>query len=232
MMAVSEALKRIQEQIQKACIRSGRNQHDIKLMGVSKFHGITLIEEAWHEGIRLFGESRVQEAKEKFTGFNQKHPGTELHLIGSLQRNKTKLAVSLFDCIQSVDREALIQALGSLSRARTQPLRILLELHTGEDTKTGFPDVEQLFRAAEQVLSYPGLVLGGLMTIAPYTDDREQIRRAFRSLVSAQRELETRFSACDWSCLSMGMSNDFEIAIEEGATLLRIGTALFGERRL
>jgi pyridoxal phosphate enzyme (YggS family) len=229
-MTIIEALGDIRERIGNVCHRCGRNPGEVRFMGVSKFQGLPKIEEAWRGGVRLFGESRVQEGAEKFTDFNREHPGTELHLIGSLQRNKAKSALSLFDCIQSVDRDSLIEELGSLTNRMERSVSILLELHTGEETKTGFPDEERLFRAAEKVLSYPGLRLGGLMTIAPYTDDERLIRGAFRSLVSARNKLEARFPSCDWSCLSMGMSNDFEIAIEEGSTLIRIGTALFGER--
>ncbi|MDR2485471.1 MAG: YggS family pyridoxal phosphate-dependent enzyme [Treponema sp.] len=229
-MGISEALEYIQEVIQRACLRSGRKPDEIRLMGVSKFQDIHAVEEAWRAGLRLFGESRVQEAQEKLAGFNRTHPGTELHFIGSLQRNKAKAAVSLFDCIQSVDRDALIDELGALTNRRDTPLRILLELHTAEETKTGFPDGDSVCRAAEKALSYPHLRPGGLMTIAPYTKDGGLIRDSFRALVSLRNKLETRFPSCDWSCLSMGMSNDFEIAIEEGSTLIRIGTALFGER--
>ncbi|MDR1030707.1 MAG: YggS family pyridoxal phosphate-dependent enzyme [Treponema sp.] len=229
-MPIRDALRRIQERIQEACIRSGRNPAAIQLMGVSKFHSAAEIEEAWQGGIRLFGESRVQEAVEKFTPLKQQHPELELHLIGSLQRNKAKAAVSLFDGIQSVDREGIISELGTLTAQRDRPLGILLEFHTGEETKSGFLDEEQLYRATDKVLSYPGLVLRGLMTLAPYTDDTAQVRAAFKSLVLMRDKLASRFPSCDWSCLSMGMSQDFEIAIEEGSTLIRIGTALFGER--
>ncbi|MDR2634046.1 MAG: YggS family pyridoxal phosphate-dependent enzyme [Treponema sp.] len=228
-MAIIDALARIRERIQEACIRCGRSPAEIQLMGVSKFHGPQEIEAAWQAGVRLFGESRVQEALEKFTPFKQRHPETELHLIGSLQRNKVKSALSLFEVIQSVDREALIGELGAWTNKQDRPLGILLELHTGEESKSGFPDAEHLCRATEQILSYPRLLLRGLMTMAPYTDDRARIRASFRSLVSARDTLASRFPSGDWSCLSMGMSQDFEIAIEEGSTLIRIGTALFGE---
>jgi uncharacterized pyridoxal phosphate-containing UPF0001 family protein len=107
---------------------------------------------------------------------------------------------------------------------------ILLELHTGEDSKAGYSGVEDLFPAAETALGFPNLSLGGLMTVAPYTEDRELIRGSFRALVSARDQLRRRFPEADWSCLSMGMSGDFEIALEEGSTLLRIGTAIFGDR--
>jgi pyridoxal phosphate enzyme (YggS family) len=189
------------------------------------------VEEAWNAGIRLFGESRVQEASAKFAGFKSGHPGTELHLIGSLQRNKAKVAAELFDMVQSVDREELIETLGGLTRGRKEPLMILLEYHTAEDSKSGFPDLDSLLRGAEKALGFPGLELRGLMTMAPYTRDEALIRASFRAAVSARDALALRFPGVRWSCLSMGMSGDFEIAIEEGSTLLRIGTALFGERR-
>jgi pyridoxal phosphate enzyme (YggS family) len=231
MMAIAEALERLNERIHEVCIRVGRDPGEVRLMGVSKFHERDALEEAWQGGIRLFGENRVQEAGRKFPGFKQAHPQTELHMIGSLQRNKARAALALFDCIQSVDRDELITELGTLTLAREQPLMVLLELHTGEASKAGYPGVEHLFRAAERVLQFPNLIIQGLMTMAPFTEDKELIRGSFRSLAAARDQLRLRFPEADWSCLSMGMSNDFEIALEEGATLLRIGTALFGERR-
>jgi pyridoxal phosphate enzyme (YggS family) len=229
-MAVADAIKRIEERIAAAASRAGRDPGEIRLMGVSKFQEPPLIAEAWAGGLRLFGESRVQEAAEKFTGFKGLHPETELHMIGSLQRNKAKIAVSLFDCIESVDRDELIAELGKLAAARESPLEILLELHTGEESKAGYPDEDSLFRATEKALAFPALALRGLMTMAPFTGDASRIRASFRSLVSARNKLQARFPECPWSCLSMGMSNDFEIAVEEGSTLLRIGTILFKER--
>jgi pyridoxal phosphate enzyme (YggS family) len=199
-------------------------------MAVSKFHTQVEIEEAWQAGLRLFGENRVQEAAAKFAGFRAGHSGAELHLIGSLQRNKAKTAAVFFDAIQSVDREALIEELGRAAAGRIEPLRVLLELHTGEDSKAGFPDEDSLCRAAERLLSYPALSPAGLMTMAPFTGDAERIRASFRALKAAAERLSSRFPGAGWTCLSMGMSNDFEIAIEEGSTLVRIGTALFGER--
>jgi pyridoxal phosphate enzyme (YggS family) len=198
-------------------------------MGVSKFHSLSKIEAAWHAGLRLFGENRVQEAAEKFSVFKRQREA-ELHLIGSLQRNKVKAAVSLFDAIDSVNRVVLIDELGALTTDRETALPILLELHTAEDTKSGFPNLDSLYHAAERVYAFPGLRLDGLMTIAPFTRDEHLIRASFRTLSVARDNLAARFPDYAWSCLSMGMSNDFEIAIEEGATLIRIGTALFGER--
>ncbi|GHT81655.1 YggS family pyridoxal phosphate enzyme [Spirochaetia bacterium] len=229
----------IQERIGAACARSGRKADEVRLMAVSKFHSRDAVEAAWNAGVRLFGESRVREAAEKFEDIKEDRPGMELHMIGTLQRNKAKAAVSLFDCVQSVDRDELIAELGKLAASRQKPgflqgqkpLGILLELNAGEESKSGYADEDDLFRGAEQVLSWPNLVLRGLMIMAPFTTDTALIRRAFRSLGDVQRKLETRFPEADWSCLSMGMSGDFEIAIEEGSTLVRVGTAIFGERQ-
>ncbi|MDR1247964.1 MAG: YggS family pyridoxal phosphate-dependent enzyme [Treponema sp.] len=229
-MGIAEALEAVEERIERVCLRSGRKREEIRLLGVSKFHTAVTVEEAWNAGIRFFGESRVQEAASKFASFKPAHPGTELHLIGSLQRNKAKIAADLFDVVQSVDREELIATLGSLTGDRKDPLMILLEYHTAEESKSGFPNLDSLFRGTEKALEFPGLSLRGLMTIAPYTEDEGRIRASFREAVSARDALALRFPGADWSCLSMGMSGDFEIAIEEGSTLLRIGTAIFGER--
>jgi pyridoxal phosphate enzyme (YggS family) len=229
-MAFAEALGRLEERIRRACDRSGRAREELTLLGVSKFHSRDAVEEAWKNGIRFFGESRVQEGAEKFSGFRERHPETELHMIGSLQSNKARAAVSLFDCVQSLDRDSIIRELGKYAVSRERPLKVLLELHTGEESKRGFPGGESLFRAAETALSFPGLRIAGLMTMAPFTGAEDQIRSSFRALVKARSKLESRFPGANWSCLSMGMSNDFEIAIEEGSTLIRIGTLLFGER--
>ncbi|MDR2257711.1 MAG: YggS family pyridoxal phosphate-dependent enzyme [Treponema sp.] len=232
-MSITENLLRLEERIQKTCGRSHRNREDITLLGVSKFHSPEEVEEAWRGGLRFFGENRVQEALGKFADFKETHAGAELHMVGSLQRNKAKAAASFFDCVQSVDRDSIIHELGKAAAERTEPLNLLLELHTGEESKSGFPNMESLFRAVELVLSYPDLRLQGLMTMAPFTGDKGLVRNSFRRLVKARDMLESRFSGtlARWSCLSMGMTNDFETAIEEGATLLRIGTAIFGERQ-
>jgi pyridoxal phosphate enzyme (YggS family) len=229
-MAFAEALGRLEERIRRACDRSGRAREEVCLLGVSKFHSREAVEEAWKNGVRFFGENRVQEGAKKFSGFREDHPGAEIHLIGSLQSNKAKTAASLFDCVQSLDRDSIIRELGKHAAARERPLKVLLELHTGEDSKRGFPDEESLCRGAETALAFPGLALAGLMTMAPFAGTEGRIRASFRALVKAQAKLESRFPGTGWSCLSMGMSDDFEIAIEEGATLIRIGTLLFGER--
>ena len=228
-MSIAENIAKLEERIQKVCDAAGRKRDEITLMGVSKFQPVEFVEEAWQAGIHCFGESRVKEGTGKFEAFRKEHPEVEVHLIGSLQRNKAKAAASFFDCIQSADRESLI---GDLEKcAGEKPLPLLLELHTGEESKSGFADLDGLFRAAEMILKSEGLRPRGLMTMAPFTEDRDVIRCSFRLLAKAGKELEKRFPpAGNWACLSMGMTNDFEIAIEEGATLLRIGSAIFGGR--
>jgi len=244
-MSIGERIENIRERMEKAALRVGRKAEEIRLMGVSKFHTPPEIQEAIHAGLDLFGESRVQEAAQKFPALKANHPGLELHLIGSLQRNKAKQAFALFDAVQSVDRDELIAALGNGGKTAAdkfsttankpnamadKPLEVLLELHTGEESKSGYPDFDSLARGAELALSFPGLTLAGLMTMAPFTREEQPIRKSFKALVSARDFLQKRFPQNNFSCLSMGMTNDFEIAIEEGSTLIRIGTAIFGER--
>ena len=235
--SLGDRVSSLGEKINAACLRSGRDPKEISLMAVSKFQNLSAVEEAWKAGIRLFGESRVQEGIDKFACFRQKYGGSEIHFVGNLQRNKAKKAVEFFDCIQSVDRESLIDELGALTLGRERPLMILFEYHTGEESKAGFPDLDGLYRAAERVFSFPSLMPLGLMTIAPFSTDEQVIRNAFRSCRLAAEELRKRFPEKlfpleqAWPCISMGMSGDFEIAIEEGSTLLRIGTTIFGVRQ-
>jgi len=230
-MSIAKNIEAIEERMVQACLRCGRKREEITLMGVTKFQPVEAVDEAWKAGLRCFGESRVQEAAAKFENFREEHPGTELRLIGALQRNKAKLAASLFDCVDCVDRESLAAELAKHAAARNGPLPLLLEFRTGEDSKSGFTDLDDLFRTVELILSCPSLNIRGLMTIAPNTREDKVLRAAFRSLVKVRQELERRFPAEGrWNCLSMGMSGDFETAIEEGSTLLRVGTAIFGER--
>jgi pyridoxal phosphate enzyme (YggS family) len=228
-MPVAQNIAGIEERIERACGLSGRRRDEISLMAVSKFVPLDLIEEAFGAGIRLFGESRVKEAAAKLEAFRKEHTQARLHMIGTLQRNKAKEAALFFDCVQSVDRLELITELAKHAPAREKPLEVFLELHTGEESKSGFADLDGLYKAAEFVCGCAYLKAAGLMTMAPYTEDADLIRASFRKLVRAREELEKRFPGENWSCLSMGMSNDFEIAVEEGSNLLRIGSAIFKE---
>ena len=239
---MAERIGAIRERIEKAALRAGRKPETVRLMGVSKFHSEEAVREAIRAGLLLFGENRVQEAAAKFPPLTAE--GIELHLIGSLQRNKAKQAALLFDGIQSLDRDELVPALEKAAAERTAalpvrtaalPVRttalpVLLELRTGEASKSGYADEDTLSRGAELVLAAPSLKLTGLMTMAPFTGDEKAVRKSFRALVHARDTLQKRFPALDLSCLSMGMSGDFEIAVEEGSTLVRIGQAIFGDR--
>jgi len=225
-MSVAENIAKLEERIQKACDSARRKRDEVTLMGVSKFVPIEQIDEAYRCGIRCFGESRVKDAEEKLNSFKSENSDARFHLIGSLQRNKAKQAALFFDCVQSADRDEIIAELAKHSSQRREPLEVLLELHTGEETKSGYQSIEALFNAAELILKSPKLKLTGLMTMAPFTTDAALIRSSFKQLVKARDELEKRFPG-NAACLSMGMSSDFEIAIEEGSTLIRIGSAIF-----
>jgi len=235
---IQDNISKVVERIARASYRSGRKRETISLMAVSKFHPIESILAANRAGIRLFGENRVQEAQLKFSEKASILSHASLHMLGTLQKNKINKALAVFDGIQSIDSVEVLKAIFARSEGRALPLRIYFELHTGEASKAGFPDTEGILRACEVYQEFieshkelGGIIrLCGMMTMAPFTSDQSEIRRSFRELVHAQRIVLDRFSFPDFCELSMGMSNDFEIAIEEGSTMVRIGTAIFGER--
>ena len=228
--SIRESLLRIQERIANAAARSGRRAEDITLIGVSKTHPAIAIQEAYQAGVRHFGENRVQEWEVKRVGTN--NLAATWHLIGHLQSNKAAKAAKLFHTVDSVDDFALAQ---KLDRARAEvtssgKLRVLLEVRMEQEgTKSGV-EIEALPGLAERVAALPHLDLAGLMCIPPYLFETEQARPYFRRLRELRDELRTKLSL-PLPVLSMGMSHDFEAAIEEGATEARLGTALFGGRR-
>lgn len=227
---VSRNLESLRERMSGACLRAGRRPGEVELLAVTKFQPLEAVRAAWEAGIRRFGENRVQEAGEKFPAFRAERAELRLDMIGHLQGNKVKKATALFDTVESVDSVELVGALGERAAEAGRRLDILFELHTGEESKSGFPDADALARGVEASLSFPYLTPRGLMTMAPFRADRAAVRASFRSLRSALEALRSRFALPSFTTLSMGMSGDFEIAIEEGATLVRIGTALFGGR--
>ena len=228
-MSIRENLLRIQERIAAAAARASRRPEDITLMGVSKSHPAIAIQEAYQAGIRHFGENRVQEWEVKRVGTN--NLAATWHLIGHLQSNKAAKAAKLFHCVDSVDVLALAQ---KLDRARAEAnasgkLRVLLEVRVErEETKSGV-EIEALPEMAEEVATLPHLDLAGLMCIPPYLLEAERVRPYFRRLRELRDDLRARLGL-PLAVLSMGMSHDFEAAIEEGATEVRVGTALFGTR--
>ncbi len=233
----------IRERIEAAALRAGRSASAIELLAVTKFHPIEAAMAAFDAGLTAFGESRVQEAEGKYPDFLAARPSARLDMIGHIQSNKAGKAVAFFSRMQSVDSAELIIELDSRARAAELKREILLELHTGEATKEGFRGVDELYRALELLLSIEDRRLEprGLMTMAPAmaapgsgVADEAAVRNSFGILRATLEGARSRFGADlgekGFDVLSMGMSGDFEVAVEEGSTLLRIGTALFGKR--
>lgn len=231
-MDIKENLQIIKNKISLAEEKASRNKDSVKLMAVSKFHSLEEIEQAIENGQFLFGENRVQEATEKFTELKQKYPGIILHMIGHLQSNKVRNAVKIADCIQSIDRIELLEEIEKECSKQNKTIQILFEMHTGEESKSGFENESKIQEALElfKANKFPHIIPKGFMTMAPFTDDKNLIRKSFVTLRNTSQNLQKKFSEYDLSELSMGMSGDFELAIEEGASLVRIGTAIFGER--
>lgn len=215
------------ERVRVAAERAGRTTDDVTIVAVSKTFPREVIDAAYELGFRVFGESRVQEIRDKFA--DPLPPDASLHLIGQLQTNKVRQAIRYVTCIETVDRVSLVKALGKELRKTDAFMSVLVQVNvSGEEQKGGVApeDAEALVR---EVMAVPGLSCDGLMTIAPLVDDPEDARPTFRGL----RELRDRLrgtTGLALPILSMGMSNDFEVAIEEGATHVRIGRALFGNR--
>jgi len=219
----------MQERIAGAAARAGRNADEITLIGVSKTHPANAIREAFEAGVRHFGENRVQEWEGKRTG--TEGLAATWHLIGHLQNNKAVRAARLFHSIDSVDDLALAQR---LDRARVEvgipeKLRVLIEVRVApEETKSGV-ETREASELAEKIAGLPRLELGGLMCIPPFLEQAEKVRSYFRRLRELRDDLAKTLGLA-LPVLSMGMSHDFEVAIEEGATEVRVGTALFGTR--
>jgi hypothetical protein len=227
-MSVAENVREVQEEIGEACIRAGREPDEVTLMAVTKNHEADAVNDAYDAGIRCFGENRVQEAAEKYAG---RREDLDLHLIGHLQRNKAKTAVELFSTVQSIDRVETAEALHKQCEKAGVRMRVLLEVNTsGEDSKYGVAGQDGLRSVLDGVLDLDTLDPVGLMTLAPFTSDEQAIRRSFRELRRLFTMVARSYSDLDFSVLSMGMSNDYLLAVEEGSTMVRLGTKLFGER--
>lgn len=229
MTTVSSRLSAVRERIEDAAGHAGR-PGDVRLVAVSKTVDAGRICEAYSAGQREFGENRVQEGQAKVEQLRAALPEAHWHLIGRLQSNKARAAVGAFDVIQSIDSLRLARRVSDLALQQERHLSALLEVNVaGEASKTGFT-VEDVERSVQEMAGLPGIVLRGLMTVAPQATNPEEVRWVFRAL----RELRDRIRSAErletFSELSMGMSGDFEIAIEEGATIVRIGRAIFGER--
>jgi pyridoxal phosphate enzyme (YggS family) len=259
MDTIAARIAGIHERIAAAARRAGRAPGEITLVGVTKTHPLEVVARAIAAGLRDLGENRVQEAEGKIAGLSAEHHDLTWHLIGHLQTNKAKRAAALFDVVHSVDSLRLAEALDrsaaeqtsrqadkeitgeNLLVSRSRCLPVLLQVNvSGEASKEGFalagweerPALLDAFYAdVERVLALPQLQVRGLMTIAPWGDDPAAARPTFRSARRLRDELARRFPAAGWSALSMGMTDDFEVAIEEGATIVRVGRAIFGDRQ-
>jgi PLP dependent protein len=232
-MSIAENIARVREQICAAARRAGRRVEEIQLMAVTKGVSADRITEAHHAGVQLFGENRVQEFQTK-AGALRELADTQWHMIGHLQTNKAPRAAELFDAVDSIDSVRLAQKLNSAAQQCGKRLPLLIEINVGgELSKSGIaPDsaeLEQLLGAATELAS---LEFCGLMAVPPYVDDPEQSRPYFRQMKQLFSEISKRqVAAVRMEILSMGMSHDFEIAIEERSTCVRVGTAIFGERK-
>jgi pyridoxal phosphate enzyme (YggS family) len=221
-------LSHIKKRIKAACDRSGRGYEEVRIMAVTKSFPQSYIFLAREAGISLFGENRVQEAYEKFQNIKE---DSELHLIGHLQRNKAKRAAQLFSWVQSIDKYETAAALERHTAHLDKKMNILIEVNTSsEDSKFGLKDKEDYWRFLEQLSGLPHLIPRGLMTVGPFTTDKDRIRESFSRLRELFIMTKTRYPDLPFDTLSMGMSSDYEIAVEQGSTLVRIGTALFGKR--
>ncbi len=227
--SIKDNLLRAQERIFAAAERTGRRVEEITLIGVSKTHPAEAIREAYAAGLRHFGENRVQEWEGKQSGTRDLN--ATWHLIGHLQSNKAVRAAKLFHSVDSVDDFALAQR---LDRARSEAgavekLRVLIEVHIAKEEAKSGANVKELPELAEKIATLPKLELAGLMCIPPFVENAEQARPHFRRLRELCDDLAKQLGRA-LPVLSMGMSHDFEVAIEEGATEVRVGTALFGTR--
>lgn len=225
---LAENIARVQARIAEAARRVGRDPAEVTLVAVSKTRPVELVEMAYTVGVTDFGENRVQEALPKIAHFHP--PALRWHLIGHLQSNKAGKVVGAFSCIQSVDSLHLAHRLSRYAQEEGRRLSLLLQVNVaGEASKEGItPD--EAPELARQIVALPALTVEGLMTIAPLVENPEEVRPVFRALRHLRDHLRARVTESAWTHLSMGMTDDYDVAIEEGATMVRIGRAIFGNR--
>lgn len=225
---VREQLKEVQQKIQEACLRVGRNPDEVTLIAVSKTKPISMIQEAYQEGIRNFGENKVQEILEKQPDLPN---DIRWHMIGHLQRNKVKQIIDKTVLIHSLDSVRLAQQIEEECAKQEIHANVLLEVNVArEESKYGF-FLEEVPCAIQQINKFPHVYIRGLMTIAPFVENPEQNRKVFQKLFEFYVDMKSKnIDNVNMDVLSMGMSNDYEVAIEEGATMVRIGTNIFGSR--
>lgn len=226
MQPLSEILESVNATIAAACAKAHRDPKDVEIIAVTKTHGPEVIQEAWENGLRIVGENKVQEAAWKQP---QSVSGPEWHLIGHLQRNKVRAALEFFTCFHSIDSVALLDRIQTIAAEIGSRPRVLLEVNvSGEASKSGMQPAA-VDAAVEHALALSNVTLEGFMTMAPFEPDPELTRPVFARLRELRDRMETKFGA-KLPRLSMGMTNDYRVAVEEGATWVRLGTVLFGQR--
>ncbi len=225
---IKENLMDVQEKIKNACCRAGRPPEEVTLIAVSKTKPLSMIEEAYAAGMREFGENKPQEMRDKA---KQLETQVHWHMIGSLQTNKIKYVVGTACMIHSVDSIPLADAIEKEAAKKELFMDILLEVNIAEETsKHGF-SVQEVLPAVKEIAKMPHLRIRGLMTVAPYTENAEENRIYFRKMKELLVDINAKnIDNVSMDSLSMGMSSDYEVAIEEGSTMVRIGTGIFGER--
>jgi pyridoxal phosphate enzyme (YggS family) len=231
-MSIPANLAAVRRRLEAAARRASRSASDVALMGVTKTHPPELIREAYAAGLRLFGENRVQEFAGKAAQLADLGEA-EWHMIGHLQTNKASKAAELFAVVDSVDSVKLAERLDASARKLNKMLPVLIEINVGgEAAKTGVaPDSQEFETLLQSAPRFEALEFRGLMTVPPFADDREGARPFFRKLGKLRDAIAARkLPGIRMDVLSMGMSHDFEVAIEEGSTCVRVGTAIFGER--
>jgi PLP dependent protein len=237
---LAERIAGVQNRITEAAARADRDPADVLLVAVTKTHGLDAVQAAYQAGIRNFGENRVEEADQKITAASGLPADVAWHMIGHIQSRKTDDVARLFSWVHSIDRRKIAQRLSEAVSGTGQILSVFLEVNvSGEESKYGFDladwpsdlmPLDHFCSDIQQLLMLPGLRVEGLMTMAPFSDDPENARPVFQRLRLLRDVLRERFPGTLWPHLSMGMTADYEVAIEEGATIVRVGTAIFGGR--
>ena len=223
-----ENLQEVEERIQEACRRAGRDRSEVTLVAVSKTKPVAILQEAYDLGVRVFGENKVQEIREKYEALPK---DIEWHMIGHLQTNKVKYIVDKVRLIHSVDSLRLAEVIEKEAEKHNRVVDILLEVNVAEEESKFGLKMPEVIPMAEKVVQLPHIRLRGLMTIAPFVENPEKNRAIFANLHDLYVDIkEKNIDNGTVSILSMGMTNDYEVAIEEGATMVRVGTGIFGAR--
>ena len=225
---VAENYRHVLKKVEEACVRSGRDPKDVTLIAVSKTKPVEMIEEAMEAGARVFGENKVQELCDKY---EQLPKDLHWHLIGHLQRNKVKYIVDKAELIHSVDSLKLAEEISKEALKKNVKVNILIEVNVAEEESKFGVSVEETPGLMEYVAKLPGIHIQGLMTIAPYTTDPEENRPVFRTLKKLAVDIKKKnIDNVNMGVLSMGMTGDYQVAVEEGSTMIRVGTGIFGAR--